>query len=217
MKAFKTFNAKAAYLDRPNVDTDLIIPKQFLKSTSRQGYGSHLFNDLRFLPDGGENPEFVLNKPRFKGAGVLVGRENFGCGSSREHAAWAIFDYGFKTVIAPSFGDIFKNNSSNVGLLLIELPEEVVSDLIQRIEANNNFQLKVDLKNQILKGSDGWEQDFRTDPFVKEKFLRGGSEIDLTLRKRKKKITSYEKSHKKPWQAVLPDPAPEPEPDDDDE
>jgi 3-isopropylmalate/(R)-2-methylmalate dehydratase small subunit len=193
----------AAYLDRPNVDTDLIIPKQFLKKIERAGFGANLFNDLRFLPDGKPDPEFILNKPRYQGAGVLVSRKNFGCGSSREHAAWALEDYGFKTVIAPSFGDIFRNNSFNIGLLLIETPDGLVTDIIQRIEGNPGYTLQVDLVNQTLEGSDGWKASFEVDPHRRATLLAGEDKIGRTLLE-EDKIKAYEEAHQNPWEAVLP-------------
>ncbi|MDR2459235.1 MAG: 3-isopropylmalate dehydratase small subunit [Deltaproteobacteria bacterium] len=205
MESFKRFTALAAYLDRPNVDTDLIIPKQFLKRISRDGYGQFLFNDLRFLPSGEENLEFSLNFPRFKGAGVLVSGRNFGCGSSREHAAWALMDYGFKTVIAESFGDIFSHNSSKVGLLLVERPLAEVKDLMGRIEANTGYTLTVDLEGQEILGSDGYSCHFNVDPKVKAMFLKGADDIDYTLSHFLPQVALFEKEHKAPWQAVLPE------------
>ncbi|MDR2339977.1 MAG: 3-isopropylmalate dehydratase small subunit [Deltaproteobacteria bacterium] len=204
VKSFETFSAVAAYLDRPNVDTDLIIPKQFLKKIERSGFGANLFNDLRFLPDGSPDPGFILNQPRYQGAGVLVSRENFGCGSSREHAAWALEDYGFKTVIAPSFGDIFRNNSFKVGLLLIEQPDELVSEIIERIERNPGYTLEVDLANQTLEGSDGWKATFEIDPHRRRSLLAGIDEIAQTLALQDE-INAYEESHQEPWEAVLPE------------
>ncbi|MDR2405752.1 MAG: 3-isopropylmalate dehydratase small subunit [Deltaproteobacteria bacterium] len=203
MKAFETFSAVATYLDRPNVDTDLIIPKQFLKKIEKTGFGANLFNDLRFLPDGKLDPAFILNLPRYKGAGVLVSRENFGCGSSREHAAWALEDYGFRTVIATSFGDIFRNNSFKIGLLLIEQPDALVSEIMERIERNPGYTLEVDLVNQTLKGSDGWKASFDIDPHRRKRLLSGVDDIAQTL-SLEDMIEAYEASHKEPWQAVLP-------------
>jgi 3-isopropylmalate/(R)-2-methylmalate dehydratase small subunit len=177
MEAFKTQTLLAAVLDRPNVDTDLIIPKQFLTRIERTGFGAFLFYNIRFQDDGTENPDFFLNKPRYRTAAILVSRENFGCGSSREHAPWALEDYGFKAVIAPSFGDIFRNNSLKVGLLLIELPDNLVTQLIQRVENQEGYKVTVDLAAQTLKGSDGWAAEFAIDSFRKEKYLTGGDEI----------------------------------------
>ncbi|MDR1578645.1 MAG: 3-isopropylmalate dehydratase small subunit [Deltaproteobacteria bacterium] len=203
MEAFKTQSLLAAFLDRPNVDTDLIIPKQFLIRIERTGYGRFLFNDLRFLANGQENPDFILNAPRYQGAGLLVSRENFGCGSSREHAVWALKDYGFQVVIAPSFGDIFRNNSLKEGLLLIERDTAEISDLIERIERSPGYQVTVDLANQSLAGSDCWVSHFSIDLFVKERLLAGGDEIALILQS-EDKIAAYEKAHQRPWEAVLP-------------
>ncbi|MDR2142136.1 MAG: 3-isopropylmalate dehydratase small subunit [Deltaproteobacteria bacterium] len=203
MEAFKTRAFLAAVLDRPNVDTDLIIPKQFLTRIERSGYGRFLFHDLRFLDDGRENPDFILNLPRYRGAGLLISRENFGCGSSREHAPWALDDYGLKVIIAPSFGDIFRNNSLKVGLLLIELPNEVISDLMARVTGQVGYQVTVDLAGQALTGSDGWARGFEVEPFTKEKLLTGGDEIAQTLLA-EAKIAAYEKNHAHPWEAVLP-------------
>ncbi|MDR2200207.1 MAG: 3-isopropylmalate dehydratase small subunit [Deltaproteobacteria bacterium] len=203
VKGFETFSAVAAYLDRPNVDTDLIIPKQFLKKIGRSGFGANLFHDLRFLPDGEPDPGFILNQERYKGAGILVSRENFGCGSSREHAAWALEDYGFKTIIAPSFGDIFRNNSFNIGLLLVEQPEGLVTDIMDRIEKNPGYTLRVDLDRQTIEGSDGWKGAFEIDPHRRRMLLSGFDEILLTLRQ-EDLIAEYERTHAKPWQAALP-------------
>ncbi|MDR1608472.1 MAG: 3-isopropylmalate dehydratase small subunit [Deltaproteobacteria bacterium] len=203
MEPFKTQTLLAAFLDRPNVDTDLIIPKQFLIRIERTGFGQFLFNDLRYLENGQPNPDFLLNAPRFQGAGLLVSRENFGCGSSREHAVWALKDYGFKVVIAPSFGDIFRNNSLKEGLLLIERDQETVSDLIARIAATPGYQVTVDLGQQTLAGADCWVSQFAIDPFVKERLLAGGDEISLILES-EAKIAAYEKAHNRPWEAVLP-------------
>ena len=203
-KAFETFSAVATYLDRPNVDTDLIIPKQFLKKIEKTGFGANLFNDLRFLPGGEPDPDFILNQPRYKGAGVLVSRENFGCGSSREHAAWALEDYGFKTVIAPSFGDIFRNNSFKIGLLLIEQPDSLVSEIMERIERNPGYTLQVDLAGQTLEGSDGWKAAFEIEPHRRSRLLAGGDDIDQTLSLEEERIRAYEEAHSRPWEAALP-------------
>jgi 3-isopropylmalate/(R)-2-methylmalate dehydratase small subunit len=203
MEAFQTRTLLAAAFDRPNVDTDLIVPKQFLTSIERAGFGLRLFHNVRFLDNGEENPEFFLNFPRYKGAGLLVGGENFGCGSSREHAAWALLDYGFKVVVAPSFGDIFRNNGLKVGLLLIELPAPTVSDFLARIEATPGYEATVDLAAQTITGSDGWVVKFEIDPFNKEWLLAGGDEIDRTLAF-ESKISAYEKAHSRPWEAALP-------------
>jgi 3-isopropylmalate/(R)-2-methylmalate dehydratase small subunit len=207
MEPFRTFTAVAAYLDRSNVDTDLIIPKQFLKRIDRHGYGAHLFNDLRFTEDGREDPSFVLNAPRYRGAGVLVSLDNFGCGSSREHAAWAIRDYGFRTVVAAGFADIFSGNSLKTGLLLVQVPMSEARDLIRRIRDNEGYRITVDLEGRRLSGSDGWAREFDIDPFRREKLLRGQDDIDATLAL-EEEIRRYEESHGEPWQAVLPERGP---------
>ncbi|MDR2945273.1 MAG: 3-isopropylmalate dehydratase small subunit [Candidatus Adiutrix sp.] len=201
MEKFTTLTTVAAVLDRPNVDTDLIIPKQFLKSISRSGFGRFVFNDLRFRPDGSPDPDCPLNLPRYRGAGALVSRENFGCGSSREHAAWALLDYGFKAVICPSFGDIFKSNSFKNGLLLIELSQKEIDRLIRLIEDTPGYQLSIDLPAQSVTGPAGFSATFEIDPFRKELLLNGWDDISLTMKK-EDKITAYERTHARPWQAA---------------
>jgi len=200
MEKFTTLTTVAALLDRPNVDTDLIIPKQFLKSTERTGFGRFVFYDLRFLPDGSPDPNSALNQPRYQGAGILVSRENFGCGSSREHAPWALMDYGFKAIIAPSFGDIFKNNSFKNGLLLIELPAQKIDELISLVNRVPGLEMRVDLAAQTVAGPEGFAAGFEIDRFRKELLLNGWDDISLTLKK-EDKIAAYEKSHARPWQA----------------
>ncbi len=202
MEKFTTLATVAAVLDRPNVDTDLIIPKQFLKRIERSGFGRFVFHDLRFRPDGSRDPDCPLNLPRYQGAGVLVSRENFGCGSSREHAPWALMDYGFRAVISPSFGDIFKNNSFKNGLLLIELTPKETARLIELVEANPGLQLTIDLAAQTVTGPEGFAARFEIDPFRKELLLNGWDDISLTLKK-EDKITAYEKAHPRPWQAAV--------------
>ena len=204
MEKFTTLTTVAAVLDRPNVDTDLIIPKQFLKSIERSGFGRFVFNDLRFRPDGSKDPDCPLNQPRYQGAGVLVSRENFGCGSSREHAPWALMDFGFRAVISPSFGDIFKNNSFKNGLLLIELSQQDTSRLIRLIDENPGCELCIDLPSQTVSGPGGFSAAFDIDPFRKELLLNGWDDISLTLKK-EDKITLYEKAHARPWQAAVAD------------
>jgi 3-isopropylmalate/(R)-2-methylmalate dehydratase small subunit len=204
MDPFKTFTAVAACLDRSNVDTDLIIPKQFLTRIDRHGYGAHLFHDLRFTEDGGEDPSFELNQPRYAGAGVLVSLDNFGCGSSREAAAWAIQDYGFRAVVGASFADIFSGNSLKTGILLIELPLPEIRGLMARIRGREGYSVTVDLENGLLRGSDGWERTFETDPFKREKLLSGTDDIESTLAL-EGEIARYEASRAEPWQAVLPE------------
>ncbi|MDR1038418.1 MAG: 3-isopropylmalate dehydratase small subunit [Deltaproteobacteria bacterium] len=208
MKPFSKFTAVAACLDRSNVDTDLIIPKQFLKSISRDGYGEHLFNDLRFAEDGSPDPSFELNLPRYAGAGVLVSLDNFGCGSSREAAVWAIQDYGFRAVVASGFADIFSGNSLKVGLLLVDLPLAETRDLVRRIRGLEGYAITVDLEGRLLTGSDGWSREFEIDPFTREKLLKGQDDIESTLAL-EAEIARYEAAHAEPWQAVLPEWDPE--------
>ncbi|GAF64115.1 3-isopropylmalate dehydratase small subunit [Alkalihalobacillus trypoxylicola] len=183
---------KIAALNRVNVDTDQIIPKQFLKRVERTGFGQFLFFDWRFLKDGSENPEFELNRPHTKGASILVAAHNFGCGSSREHAPWALHDYGFKVIIAPSFADIFYNNCVKNGMLPIRLNEEQTLELLDR-GAEHEFELSVDLKQQTITGAD-FKATFDIDPYWKEMLLNGWDEIGLTLRY-EEAITKYEEQH----------------------
>ncbi len=190
MEALKTVNGVVAPLDRANVDTDAIIPKQFLKSIKRSGFGPNLFDEWRYL-DHGEpgmdnskrplNPDFVLNDPRYRDARILLARDNFGCGSSREHAPWALHDYGFRVIIAPSFADIFFNNSFKNGLLPIVLEEGQVDDLFSRAMGAEALNLTVDLAAQTITG-DGVELSFEVDPFRKHCLLEGLDDIGLTLR-----------------------------------
>ena len=201
MEKFTRLSALAAVLNRPNVDTDLIIPKQFLKNIERRGYGRHVFHDLRFTPDGALNRDCPLNQARYQGAGVLVSLENFGCGSSREHAAWALMDHGFKAVIAPSFSDIFRNNSLKNGLLLVELPAETVTGLIRLIEETPGFELSLDLEDQTVTGPAGFSAGFAIDPYAKKLLVNGWDDISLTL-SREDRIEAYEAGHARPWQAA---------------
>ncbi|NLC35272.1 MAG: 3-isopropylmalate dehydratase small subunit [Alcaligenaceae bacterium] len=214
MQAFTTHKGLAAPLDRANVDTDLIIPKQFLKSIKRTGFGPNLFDELRYL-DHGEpgmdnskrplNPDFVLNQPRYEGASVLLARENFGCGSSREHAPWALMQYGFRAIIAPSYADIFFNNSFKNGLLPIILPEEQVARLFEEVEVTPGYQLEVDLDRQVVIKPDGSELSFDIDPFRKHCLLNGLDDIGLTLEK-SEKIREFEAQRlaRFPWLAAEP-------------
>ena len=190
MEKFTTLNGLVAPLHRPNVDTDAIIPKQFLKSIQRSGFGPNLFDEWRYL-DHGEpgmdnsnrplNPDFVLNQPRYRGATILLGRKNFGCGSSREHAVWALLDYGFRVVIASSFADIFFNNCFKNGVLPIVLDEAVVERLFRDVEASEGYRLDVDLPAQAITTADGERIAFDIDPFRKDCLLRGLDDIGLTL------------------------------------
>ena len=209
MKKFTRFEGVVAPLDRANVDTDLIIPKQFLKSIKRTGFGVNLFDELRYLDEGqpGQdcsnrplNPDFVLNQPRFKGAEVLLARRNFGCGSSREHAPWALEDFGFKVVIAPSFADIFYNNAFKNGILLITLSEEEVDRLFAGVDANEGYQLDVDLENQRVITPGGEILEFEVDAFRKHCLLNGLDDIGITLQD-EDAIRAFEQKHKdaRPW------------------
>ncbi|MDZ4077236.1 MULTISPECIES: 3-isopropylmalate dehydratase small subunit [Hydrocarboniphaga] len=209
MRAFTTVTAKVAPLDRPNVDTDAIIPKQYLKSIKRTGFGQFLFDDWRYL-DAGDldtpvasrrvNPEFVLNKPEFRDAQILLSRENFGCGSSREHAVWALDDYGFRSVIATSFADIFFNNSFKSGFLPIALPAEVVESLFQELAANPGYSLTIDLPEQVVITPSGARHRFEIDEFRKDCLVRGLDEIGLTLQ-HGDAIRAYEAKRREqaPW------------------
>ncbi|XEI32461.1 3-isopropylmalate dehydratase small subunit [Aeromonas veronii] len=182
MTGFKQHKGIVVPLDSANVDTDAIIPKQFLQKVNRIGFGKHLFHDWRFLDDAGQqpNPEFVLNQPQFAGASILLARENFGCGSSREHAPWALADYGFKTIIAPSFADIFYGNSINNGMVPVRLKEEEVDALFQLVAAQPGIEIEVDLEaNQVRAGSLSF--GFEIDEFRRYCLLNGLDAIGLTL------------------------------------
>lgn len=209
MKKFTRFNGIAAPLDRANVDTDLIIPKQFLKSIKRTGFGVNLFDELRYLDEGypGQdcsqrpiNPDFVLNLPRYQGAEVLLARRNFGCGSSREHAPWALEDFGFKVVIAPSFADIFYNNAFKNGILLITLSEEEVDTLFNEVEASEGYRLDVDLEHQRITTPGGQAFAFEVDAFRKHCLLNGLDDIGITLQD-EDAIRAFEEKHRqaRPW------------------
>ncbi|RYY79613.1 MAG: 3-isopropylmalate dehydratase small subunit [Moraxellaceae bacterium] len=190
MKPYTVEQGLAAPLDRANVDTDLIIPKQFLKSIKRTGFGANLFDELRYLDEGylgldndkrPKNPDFVLNQPRYQGASILLARTNFGCGSSREHAPWALEEYGFRTVIAPSFADIFFNNCFKNGMLPVILPEDIVDQLFNECQAQDSYQLTVDLPNQLVKTPSGQQFAFSVDEFRKHCLINGLDDIGLTL------------------------------------
>ena len=209
MKSFTVHTGMTAPMDRANVDTDLIIPKQFLKSIKRTGFGPNLFDELRYL-DKGEpgkdnsnrplNPEFPLNFPRYKNASILLARENFGCGSSREHAPWALDEYGFRSVIAPSFADIFYNNCFKNGLLPIVLAEKEVDLLFEETDANEGYRLTIDLQAQKVITPAGGEYTFEVDNFRKHCLLNGLDDIGLTLQDADK-INHYEEKRKQtaPW------------------
>jgi len=180
-----------ATLDRVNVDTDQIIPKQFLKRIERSGFGQFLFYDWRFLEDGASNPDFELNQPQYTGASILLGRANFGCGSSREHAPWALEDYGFKVIIAPSFADIFYNNCFKNGMLPVKLSEEQVEELFDRTRRKPGYRLIVDLDRQTISDDEGLEIKFEVDAFRRECLMKGLDDIGLTL-EHEDKIREFE-------------------------
>ncbi|SRR6266404_1863027 len=181
MKPFTKHTGLVATLDRVNVDTDQIIPKQFLKRIERTGFGECLFYDWRFRDDGTRNADFELNQPRFEGATILLARANFGCGSSREHAPWALLDYGFRTIIAPSFADIFYNNCFKNGMLPVALSEEQVERLFQQAAGNIGYEVTVDLQRQWVTDDSGLRYSFDVDPFRRECLLQGLDDIGLTL------------------------------------
>lgn len=191
MKPFSSHTGIVATLDRVNVDTDQIIPKQFLKRIERTGFQDALFFDWRYLPDGTLNPEFELNRPRFSGASILLTRANFGCGSSREHAPWALENFGFRVVIAPSFADIFYNNCFKNGMLPIRLSEDQVEDLFQRTRASEGYRLTVDLNSQTISDTAGLSIRFDVDPFRRKCLLEGLDDIGLTLQ-HEASIAAYE-------------------------
>ncbi len=194
MMAFTKHAGLVAPLDRVNVDTDQMVPKQFLKWLTREGYGRVLFYDWRYLDGEKPNSDFVLNAPRYKGASVLLARANFGCGSSREHAPWAIHDYGFRAIIAPSYADIFYNNCFKNGLLPVTLPDAQVDELFRRNEATPGYRLTVDLEKQVVRDDAGLEYAFTVDPFRRECLLNGWDDIGLTMRF-ENAIGAYEKAH----------------------
>lgn len=191
MKAFKSHRGRVATLDRIDVDTDQIIPKQFLKRIERTGFGQYLFFDWRYHDDGSHNPEFELNHPKYEGASILVARRNFGCGSSREHAPWALEDYGFRVLIAPSFADIFHNNCFKNGLLPIVLHDEHVDELFDRTATHPDYHLHVDLDSCSIQDDHGLDLTFEVDDFRRQCLLHGHDDIALTLA-HEKKITAHE-------------------------
>jgi 3-isopropylmalate/(R)-2-methylmalate dehydratase small subunit len=194
MEPFRTLTSLAAPLDRTNVDTDQIIPKQFLKRIERTGYGEFLFFDWRRTESGDPNPAFELNDPRYKGAKILIAGKNFGCGSSREHAAWALSDYGFRAVIAPTFADIFFSNAGKNGIVLVRLSEEHVAQLLHNAKTIPNYQLTVSLEAQTVTDTQGFHATFEVDPFRKFCLLEGLDDIGLTLR-HEKALDTYEATH----------------------
>lgn len=195
MEPFVKHTGLVAPLDRVNVDTDLIIPKQFLKRIEKSGFGQFVFYELRFNEAGEPIKDATLNLPRYKGASVLISRTNFGCGSSREHAPWALSDYGFRSIIAPSFADIFYNNALNNGILLIKLPTEALDELFKRCEETEGYQLEIDLQEMKVKDNNGLEYSFDLDDFNRTKLLNGYDDISLTLLN-EDIISEFEKNHK---------------------
>ena len=209
MEKFTNLKAIVAPMDRPNVDTDAIIPKQFLKSIKRSGFGPNLFDEWRYLDQGEPgkdntnrplNKDFVLNQGRFKGAQILITRENFGCGSSREHAPWALLDYGFQVIIAPSFADIFYSNSFKNGILLIKLDANIIDELFNDVATNEGYELNVDLEKQTITKADGTTISFDVDEFRKHRLLNGLDDIGLTMQ-HVDDIKAYEqrRSAEAPW------------------
>jgi 3-isopropylmalate/(R)-2-methylmalate dehydratase small subunit len=200
MQPFKNFTGLAAPLDRSNVDTDQIIPKQFLKAVVRSGLGKGLFFDWRRNPDGSDKSDFVLNRVRYKGASILVARANFGCGSSREHAVWALDDYGFRAVIAPSFADIFYNNSLKNGLLPVRLSEDEVEHVLRAAANYEAYRLTINLDQQTVTDDFGWQARFPIEPAAKRRLLEGLDDVALTLAL-EREIAAYETAHPVPYPA----------------
>ena len=200
MDKFTTLTGIAAPMPLVNIDTDMIIPKQFLKTIHRSGLGKNLFDEMRFFPDGSENPDFVLNKPAWRDAQIIVAGDNFGCGSSREHAPWALLDYGIRCVISTSFADIFYNNCFKNGILPIVLPEAAVKALMADAENGANARLTVDLESQTVTGADGTAYPFEMDPHRKHCLLNGLDDIGLTMQK-SAAIEGYETriAQSQPW------------------
>jgi 3-isopropylmalate/(R)-2-methylmalate dehydratase small subunit len=194
MQAFRTLTSKVMPLDRVNVDTDQIIPKQFLKRIERTGYGEFLFFDWRRTASGDPDPAFELNNPRYAGAQILIAGKNFGCGSSREHAAWALSDFGFRCVIAPTFADIFFSNAGKNGILLVKLSEEQVNQLLENAKTIANYQLTVSLEDQTVNDGRGFSATFEIDPFRRFCLLEGLDDIGLTLR-HAAELDKYEAAH----------------------
>jgi 3-isopropylmalate/(R)-2-methylmalate dehydratase small subunit len=194
MQAFSKHIGVVLPLDRVNVDTDQMVPKQFLKLQTKEGYGKVLFYDWRYLPGDKPNPDFILNWPRYQGASILLARAGFGCGSSREHAPWALADYGFRAILAPSYADIFYSNCFMSGLLPVKLAEEQIDELFRRAEQQEGYPLTVDLPAQTVTDSNGLNYHFEIDQFRKHMLLEGLDEIGLTL-KQNSNIAEYEKLH----------------------
>lgn len=196
MNPYTKHSGLVAPLDRINVDTDQMVPKQFLTRVTREGYGKVLFYDWRYLEGEKPNPGFVLNLPRYRGASILLTRANFGCGSSREHAAWGTAQYGFRAVVGPSFGDIYYNNCFKNGVLPVRLPEKAIDELFRRTESNEGYTLSADLVEQTVSDEMGFQTSFEIDPDRKERLLNGLDDIGLTLQV-EDKIAAYEEANPK--------------------
>jgi len=197
MKPFTVHRGRVAPLDRVNVDTDQIIPKQFLKRIEKTGFGQYLFYDWRFAADGKKHPDFILHNPRYEGASVLVAGKNFGCGSSREHAVWALADFGFRAVISSSFADIFANNSTKNGFLTVQLNEEQVSTVMRRAQEIDNYEVTIDLEQCAVTDGQGFSARFPIDEFVRHCLWNGLDDIALTLQ-HEAEIQAYEARHPEP-------------------
>ena len=197
MKPFTMHRGRVAPLDRVNVDTDQIIPKQFLKRIEKTGFGQFVFYDWRFGADGKKNSDFVLHEPRYEGASILVAGRNFGCGSSREHAVWALADFGFRAVISSSFADIFANNSTKNGFLAVRLSDDEVAQLMQRAQEFDDYQVTIDLEHCEVRDDQGFRAKFPIDGFIRHCLLNGLDEIGLTLQ-HEAEITAYEATHPAP-------------------
>jgi 3-isopropylmalate/(R)-2-methylmalate dehydratase small subunit len=197
MNPFTVHRGRVAPLDRVNVDTDQIIPKQFLKRIERTGFGQYVFYDWRFGTDGKKNPDFVLHDPRYEGASVLVAGKNFGCGSSREHAVWALADFGFRAVISPSFADIFANNSAKNGFLAVRLSDDEAAEVMRRAQGIDDYQVTIDLEHSEVRDDQGFRATFPMDEFVRHCLLNGLDDIGLTLQ-HEAQIAAYEKGHPAP-------------------
>jgi len=194
MEPITRFEARAVPIDRPNVDTDQITPARYLQKPRSAPFGDYLFRDLRFAADGSEKPDFVLNRPTYRGARIVVAEENFGCGSSREHAVWALYDYGVRAVIAPSFGDIFASNAAKNGLLTVVLPGEAVKAMIEALKAEPGLEIAVDLEAQTVRLPNGLAQRFEIDPYRKRLLLNGLDELGFTLGQIER-IEAFEKTY----------------------
>lgn len=194
MKPFTVHRGRVAPLERVNIDTDQIIPKQFLKRIEKTGFGQFLFYDWRFGADGEKNPDFILHDPRYEGASILVAGKNFGCGSSREHAVWALSDFGFRAVISSSFADIFANNSTKNGFLTVKLSDAEVATVMRRAQEIDNYELTIDLEQCEVRDDQGYRTNFPVDPFVRHCLLNGLDDIGLTLQ-HEAEIAAFEARH----------------------